>query len=113
MYAQCDAEGKQFHLMEAIVDHKMTADAVQKEDIYFMLRGRQHMKHTTKGWMLCVEWKDKSVSWEKLSDMKESYPIEVAEYATALGIQDEPAFAWWTKAVLQKRQPIIAAVNRR
>ena len=31
MYAQCDVEGKQFHLMEAIVDHKMTDDAVQKE----------------------------------------------------------------------------------
>ena len=30
------------------------------------------------------------MSWEKLSDMKESYPVEVAEYATALGIQDEP-----------------------
>ena len=48
------------------------------------------MKRTTKGWMLCVQWKDKSMSWEKLSDMKESYPVEVAEYATALGIQDEP-----------------------
>ena len=44
--------------------------------------------------------------------MKESYPVEVAEYATALGIQDKPAFAWWTKDVLRKRQLIIAAVNR-
>ena len=24
--------------------------------------------------------------------MKESYPVEVAEYATALGIEDEPTF---------------------
>ena len=51
MYAQCDVEGKQFCLMTAIVGHKMT---VQKEDMYFMLQGRKHMKHTTKGWMLCV-----------------------------------------------------------
>ena len=50
------------------------------------------MKRTTKGWTLCVQWKDKSMCWEKLSNMKESYPIEVAEYATALGIQDEPTF---------------------
>ena len=61
MYAQCDVEGKQFHLIEAIINHKMTNDAVQKEDMYFMLRGRKHMKHTTKGWMLCVQWKDKSM----------------------------------------------------
>ena len=112
MYAQCDVKGKQFHLMEAIMDHKMTDDAVQKEDMYFMLQGRQHMKCTTKGWILCVQWKDKSMSWEKLSDMKESYPMEVAEYATALGIHDEPAFAWWAKGVLWKRQWIIAVVNR-
>ena len=94
MYTQCDVEGKQFHLMEANIDHKMTDDAVQRKDMYFMLRGRKHMKCTTKGWMFCVQWKDKCMSWEKLSDMKESYPIEVVEYATALGIQDEPAFAW-------------------
>ena len=112
MYAQCDVEGKQFRLMEAIVDHKMSDDAVQKGDMYFMLRGRRHMKRTTKGWMLCVQWKDKSTSWEKLNDMEESYPVEVSEYATALGIQDEPAFAWWTKDMLRKRQWIIAAVNR-
>ena len=60
------------------------------------------MKCTTKGWMLCVQWKDKPTAWEKLSDMKESYPVEVVEYATALGIQDEPAFAWWMKDVLRK-----------
>ena len=97
--------------MEAIVDNKIPGDAVQNEGMYFMLRGREHMKRT-KGWMLCVQWKDKSMSWEKLSDMKESYPVEVPEYATALGIQDEPTFALWTKAVLRKRQWIIAAHNR-
>ena len=102
MYAQCDVKGKQFHLMEAIIDHKMTDDAVQKEDMYFMLRGRQHMKCTIKGWTLCVQWEDKSTPWEKLSDMKESYPVEVAEYATAHGFQEEPAYAWWAKAVLWK-----------
>ena len=37
MYAQCDVEGKQFHLMKAIIDHKMIDDAVQKKDMYFML----------------------------------------------------------------------------
>ena len=102
MYTQCDVEGKQFRLMEAIIDHKMTDDVVQKKHMYFMLRGRKHMKRTTNRWMLCVQWKDKSTSWEKLSDMKESYTVEVAEYATALGIQDEPVFSWWTKDALWK-----------
>ena len=45
--------------------------------------------------------------------MKVSYPVEVAEYAEAVGISDETAFSWWTGHVLNKRQKIIAAVNKR
>jgi hypothetical protein len=28
----------------------------------------------TKGWKLCVKWKDSTTSWEQLADLKESYP---------------------------------------
>ena len=63
--------------------------------------------------MATLHWKDKSTPWERLSEMKESYPVEVAEYAEAVGISDEPAFSWWTAHVLKKRQRIIAAVNKR
>ena len=45
--------------------------------------------------------------------MKESYPIEVAEYAISQDIAQEPAFAWWAPYVLKKRKRIIAAVNKR
>ena len=39
-----------------------------------------------------MKWKDKSESWIKLADMKESHPVEVAEYISASGIDKEPAF---------------------
>ena len=45
--------------------------------------------------------------------MKESYPVELAEYAEAVGKSDEAAFSWKTTHVLKKRQRIIAAVNKR
>ena len=35
--------------------------------------------------------------------------MDVAEYAKAVGIDDEPAFKWWTPYVLRKRDVIIAA----
>jgi hypothetical protein len=73
----------------------------------------RHRRITTKGWQLCVEWKDGSTTWERLADLKELYPIEVAEYAVARGLNKEPAFAWWVLSVLAKRNRIIAAVNRR
>jgi hypothetical protein len=54
-----------------------------------------YLKHTTIGWQLHCQWKDCSTSWVNLADLKESYPIETAEYAIILGIDHEPAFNWW------------------
>jgi len=80
---------------------------------YVFNRGRRYHKKTTAGWMLCVRWKGGYTSWEKLSDLKESYPVQVAEYAKTAGIQSEPAFAWWTEHVLKKRDRIIGKVTKR
>ena len=43
-----------------------------------------------------------------LKDVKEASPIELAEYAVANKIYDEPDFAWWVHSVLKKRGSIIA-----
>ena len=49
-------------------------------------------RRTTKGWQLLLQWKDGSTSWTPLKDLKESNPVEVAEYAVANKIANEPAF---------------------
>ena len=113
MITQCDSEGQQFQLLDGIVDHKTDGHAVKMADKYITVKGRKHMRRTTKGWWLCARWKDGTTSWERLSDMKESYMLQIAEYATAHNIQEEPAFAWWVPFALKKRDRIIAAVNKR
>ena len=113
MYAQCNTDGEQYLLLEGICDHKKNGHAVEKADAFVTVNGRQHEKKTTQGWSLCVEWKDGSTSWEKLSMLKESNPVETAEYAVAAGIQDEPAFKWWVPHTLNKRNRIIAKVKSR
>ena len=100
MYAQCNPDGQQFLLLHGITDHRKDGHAVEKPDAFITINGKQSRKNTTKGWHLCVEWKDGSTSWEKLSALKESNPVEVAEYALSAGISDEPAFTWWTGHVL-------------
>ena len=45
--------------------------------------------------------------------MKESLPVELAEYARARGISDEPAFAWWLPHTLRKRDVILANLSTR
>ena len=46
-----------------------------------------------------------------LKDIKDSYPVQLAEYAVANGIGDEPAFAWWVPFTLKKRNKIINKVK--
>ena len=113
MYAQCDADGNQFVLLEDIVDYKKDGRAVKEVDAFININGKSHRRKTTDGWFLCVQWKDGSTTWEKLSKLKESNPIEVAEYAVAQDISHEPAFAWWVPHTLRKRERIIMAVNSR
>ena len=41
-----------------------------------------------------LQWKGGTSDWVRLADLKESFPLEVAEYTQANRIDDEPAFAW-------------------
>jgi hypothetical protein len=48
-----------------------------------------------------------------LTDLTDSNPIELAEYAVANRIQEEPAFKWWVADVLRKRNQIISKITSR
>ena len=58
-------------------------------------------------------WKDGSESWIHLKDLKESHPVELAEYAKVRGIAQEPAFHWWVPYTMRKRDIILSAVKSR
>jgi hypothetical protein len=113
MYAQCDIEGRQFNLIEGIIDHKTDGRVVAPADMYIKHGSNKKVRKTSKGWHPCVEWKDGTTSWERLADLKESNPVEVAEYAAAKSLLNSPAFVWWAPYVLQKRTKSIAAVTKR
>lgn len=114
MYARmCDEEGNQFLLLAGIVDHRKEANAISRSDMYVRRGSNTHIRRSTKGWRLCVEWKDGTTTWERLADLKESNPVEVADYAVAKGIDQEPAFIWWVPHTQRRRDRIIAAVNSR
>jgi hypothetical protein len=114
MYAQVDEEGHTTVIMDEIVDHMSDASAVAADDLYVTTKnGKKHMRRTTKGWKLCVLWKDGSTSWERLADLKECNPVKCAEYAVANKLTTHPAFAWWVPFTLKSRNRIIAAVSNR
>ena len=84
LYSQVDSEGNSYSILDEIVDHKSDGTAVSKDDGYDVAKdGTPRPKRTTRGWKLLVSWKDGSTSWVPLKDMKEAYPVQVAEYAVA------------------------------
>ncbi len=97
-----------------IVDHQRLPTAMKLFDQKNVhANGKTYLKCSTVGWQLCCQWKDSSLSWENLADLKESHPIKTAEYAKILGIDHEPAFNWWIPYVLRKRDRIISLVRKR
>jgi hypothetical protein len=58
-----------------------------------------------------VQWKDGSTTWVALKDVKNSYPVQLAEYSIQRRIAGEPAFAWWVKHVLSERNRIIGKLK--
>jgi hypothetical protein len=113
VYAQCDIEGRQYNIMEGIIDHITDGHAIAPAEMYKKHGSNKNVRKTTKGWHLCVEWKYGTTSWERLVDLKESNPVEVAEYAATKSLLNTPAFIWWDPHVLQKRTRINAAVTKR
>lgn len=112
MMAQCNTNINHRAIMDTIIDHRTNGMEVLHKDWCIKKGHNCHLK-MTKGWLLCVQWKDRTTSWERLANMKESYPFEVAEYAKAYGIGRMPAFAWQVPHVLKKQGRIILAVNKR
>ena len=112
IYSQVDEEGQLYTLMSEIIDHKSNGLALSKDDGFYLdCYGKQQPRMTTHGWKLLVEWKDGNSSRVSLNDMKDSYPLETAEYSIMNKILTEPAFAWWVPHVLRKRNQKINKVK--
>ena len=65
VYVQCDADGNQYFLLEAIVDYYQDPSvAVSRNVQVIVIDGKKVVKCSTKGWELCCKWKDGSTSWQ-------------------------------------------------
>ena len=114
IYAQCDPDGNQYILLDALIDHRHNHKAVQLADqTVITADGKSYRRKSTAGWQICCRWKDGSTSWQNLCSLKESHPIETAEYAMTMGIDHEPAFNFWVPYVIKKRERIISLVKKR
>ena len=84
LYSQCDSEGRRFNVLEEIVDHRITKDALHGDDAYRTLNNGQKVpKRMTKGHQLLLRFRGNETEWMDLQTVKDSNPVEAAEYAVA------------------------------
>ena len=114
LWAQVDNQGFNFDYIHDIIGHRKDDTAVSKKDGFITTAsGTRRRVITTKGWQLQVQWENGETSWIALKDIKESNPVETAEYAVNKNIDDEPAFAWWVQSALKRRDVQVSAASRR
>jgi hypothetical protein len=113
MYAQCNLGGNQYVLLDCFVDFDKLLTAISLADQNIVMKGHPSKRRNTYGLKICCQWKDGSMTWESLKDLKESHSLEMAEYAITQGIDHEPVFNWWVPQVLRLRKRIISLVKNR
>lgn len=96
LYTQVDVDGNRYLLLKEFIDHKKDQTALSRDAWTSENQtGRRNPARipTTKGWYLHCLWADGSTSWEPLRNLRESSPIELAQYAETCNLLEEPAFA--------------------
>ena len=94
--------------MQDIIDHSYDGTGVKEQDTFIMAHtGTKCHRETTKGFDLLFQWKDGRKIWVTLKDMKNSYPVQMAEYTVRHCIAGNPEFEWSIRHVLEKRNRMI------
>ena len=108
-----DEEGYDVGWINEIIDHRKKDMALSASEGFVITGTTSKPVVTTKGWDLQIRWKDGSVDWLPLLQVKEAISVELAEYAVAQKINKEPAFNWWVNKTLRKRERIIGKIGAR
>lgn len=106
LWSQCDNDGNEFLAYKEILDHRKNDKALSQDDV---IDGK--MKKTTAGWEILVSFSNGEKQWLPLRTVKESNPVELAEYAVNNKLNLEPAFIWWVPYTIRKQDRIIQKVK--
>lgn len=110
--AQVDDFGTRHLLLDEVIGHRIQKDAIPKsKGTYITKTGAKRKVRTTRGWEVCIRWKGGTTAWVVLKDIKDSFPVELAQYARDRGLLDEPVFAWWAPYTLKKTTRILSTIK--
>ena len=82
MFAQVDELGRRHQLLDTILDTRTDGSELKGEEAFVLSQnGVRRRRETTKGWEVLVQWRDGSSTWNSLKDIKDSFPVDMAEFA--------------------------------
>jgi hypothetical protein len=95
------------------VDHWTNGLEVKQKDAFILIQtGTRRRRETAQGWEILVQRKDGSTTWVALKDMKNSHPLQLAEYAVQMRIADDASsFVWWVPYALKKHNRVIGKIG--
>lgn len=112
LYSQVNEHGHHEMMFTEITGHRYTADHYAAAETMPTKHGRNwKMPKTTKGVQCRVAFKDGTECWLPMNEVRQSNPIELAEYAVQRGIADDPPFAWWVPHTLRTRRRMISKIK--
>jgi hypothetical protein len=112
LYSQVNEHGQQELLFREIVNHRNTPNFEYGPETMPARHGQNwKLPKTTKGVDIQVRFKDDSLVWLPMNEVRQSNPIELAEYAVQRGIANDPSFAWWVPHTLRCRRRMISKVK--
>ena len=77
-----NGEGNWHILFQEIVEHRYNGTKVKYQDaLITTYTGKKRHRETTKGVEVLVQWMDRSIKLVTLKDIKNSHPVQMAEYA--------------------------------
>ena len=105
IYRSVDINGIEQLSLDCILDHHKGEKAIPKSDGYLITKkGKRRMRKITIGWKILVRWKNKLEQWVDLRLIKDNYLVQMAEYAMANKLTNEPAFYWWVPYTIKKER---------
>ena len=112
MISRVDSEDYNYQVLTEVTDNKRDYRSITKLNGFIeSIHGNLYLKRNTWWCKLLLEWKNESVYWVPLEELKQSSPIELAEYSVSNKISDEPSFRCWVKEALRRWDTIIFKVK--
>lgn len=103
-----DEEGHSHFLLGSIIGNLITGEELKNEDDFIVTNnGVKRRFQTSKGYHINILWKDCSKKWINMNYVKESFPIQFAEYSRENELSDEKEFKWWDPFTIKKIQRIL------